>query len=147
MSVAKRSSFNEKWELHLSVCVRVSIKEMILVWELSSRWFSSRFHGFYQSQLAKSTILTWIFAYKAGWWKCHCGGYLDILVIVVVYRHYSWVGLINYPSSLPTCMMTSGTQWGVFLVKSSLIYPTAVSEVCVKHFQQHRLNCKLNEII
>lgn len=58
-----------------------------------------------------------------------------MLIIVMVYRHYGWVGLLIFPSSVGACKAPSDTmraspQKGNFQVSSCSIHPCPVSEVC-----------------
>ena len=58
-----------------------------------------------------------------------------MLVIVMAYRRYGWVGLLIFPSSVGACKVPSDTmraspQKGNFQVSSCSIHPSPVSEVC-----------------
>lgn len=58
-----------------------------------------------------------------------------MLIIIVVYRHYGWVGLLIFPSSVGACKAPSGTmraspQKANYQVSSCSVHPSPVSEVC-----------------
>lgn len=58
-----------------------------------------------------------------------------MLITVVVYMCYGWVGLLIFPSSVGACKAPSGTmraspQKGNVQVSSCSVHPSPVSKVC-----------------